>query len=229
MPERSNCLIKLCGMNQPWAVEAANELTPDFIGIVVDYPKSPRSVPPARAAQLARLSRVPVVVVIVEPNLAAVSAIVESVRPNAIQLSGNESPDFVAELGRVIAGIEIWKVVHLPPAPSQDEVSRAVAETARFANAGAAKLLLDTRAGNMPGGSGTVGSWDAAAALIAAAPIPVLLAGGLTPQNVAEAMRKARPLGVDVSGGTESAPGIKSPELMKDFVLAARAFVSNSI
>ncbi len=84
-------------------------------------------------------------------------------------------------------------------------------------------LLLDAFHPTQHGGSGQQVDWDQAAEIVTASPIPVILAGGLTPDNVAEAIRRVRPAGVDVSSGTEKAPGIKDPERLRAFIENAKA------
>ena len=84
-------------------------------------------------------------------------------------------------------------------------------------------FLLDSGRGGRPGGTGLTGDWDRAAEFVAASPRPVVLAGGLTPDNVVRALRRVRPWGVDTSSGVEDAPGRKNRSKMKDFVDACRS------
>jgi phosphoribosylanthranilate isomerase len=222
MPEGRRELIKLCGMNRPEHIVAANEVQPDYVGIVVDYPQSPRSVTIPQAATLASASRIPVVAVTVEPSQEQIDFVADAVRPHAVQLSGGESPERVGLLVSSHAIVEFWKVLHLSPEPSPDEIARLVDMAQQYAFAGVARLMVDAAGGAMPGGTGRTISWEAVAEFARSAPLPVMLAGGLTPANVAEAISLAQPAGVDVSGGIESAPGVKDPRLLHAFVEAAR-------
>lgn len=85
-----------------------------------------------------------------------------------------------------------------------------------------AAVLLDTHDENALGGTGCVGDWDAAAELVKISQAPIILAGGLTPENVHEAIHKVRPYAVDVSSGVESKPGVKDHSRIKDFIQAVR-------
>jgi phosphoribosylanthranilate isomerase len=88
-------------------------------------------------------------------------------------------------------------------------------------------LLLDTFVAATPGGTGRIADWDLAAEIVCRSKHPVILAGGLTPDNVATAIRTVRPQGVDVASGVEDAPDRKSPTLLRQFVLAAVSTFTN--
>jgi phosphoribosylanthranilate isomerase len=214
--------IKLCGMSRPEDILAANSARPDYLGIVIGYPASPRSVSASRASELAAVSQIPVVAVVVDPESELVSAIATRVHASAIQLSGGETPEFVSSIRERFPNLNVWKVLRLPFDPEPDEIALVSALAGEYAAAGASAIMVDAKADATPGGSGQRTSWASIAAIRSALSIPVILAGGLSPTNVAEAIATACPDGVDVSSGIERAPGLKHPQLMSAFVIAAR-------
>lgn len=215
-------LVKLCGINDRRAVAAANDAQPDYVGMVIEYLASPRCLRLEDAVTLSFGLRLPVVAVLVEPDLPRLSRIAESLRPVAFQLSGDENEVLVEMAREALPEVEVWKVIHLPPAARDDDIRRAIEIGERMALAGASKLMIDAR-GSMPGGTGAAVDWHGVRRVVEASSAPVLLAGGLDADNVREAIGAARPAGVDVSSGTESAPGVKDPIRTESFVRAARA------
>ncbi len=193
--------IKICGLTSEAAVAAAVEAGADAIGFVLA--SSPRQVSVARAAELARgvPSTVDVIAVSRHPAQSLVDEIARVLRPARLQTDAGDLPHLVLP-----AGLGVLPVVRsgLPvPEPLPE----------RFLYEGAHS------------GAGRVADWDEASRL--ARHGGLLLAGGLSPANVAAALRAVRPAGVDVSSGVESAPGIKDPELIREFVSNARAEARN--
>jgi phosphoribosylanthranilate isomerase len=208
--------IKICGINDALAMDAALAAGADLVGLVFN-PLSPRAVSIEKAAMLAGLARgrARVVALTVDGDDALIKGIVETVAPNLLQLHGEETPARVAELrarfGRpVIKAIPIAAATDLKAVPAYEAV--------------ADRLLFDARPprdATRPGGHGRIFDWSLIASVERKK--PVMLSGGLDPGNVAEAIRIARPDAVDVSSGVESAPGRKDPEKISAFVAAARA------
>ena len=190
-------LVKICGLTTPEALEAALAAGADAVGFVFHAP-SPRNLAPQDAAALA--ARVPrgvkTVAVTLHPTQLLVDAVLASFRPDAWQ---TDVQDF--EQLELPSGVERWPVFRngmplpasLPP--------RLLFEAARS-------------------GAGEVADWSQAAAWAARAEL--VLGGGLTAGNVAEAITAVRPYGVDVSSGVESAPGRKDPARIQGFISAAR-------
>lgn len=201
----TSTFVKVCGLSTPGDVETAVEAGADAVGLVVSE-GSPRSVDPARLADLARLAPEDVATVLVTATLPVDEAI-ELVRAHGIdvlQLHGRRygAEDFARARA---AGVRTWRAASLA-----DEPDLAVGAL------GEEVLLLDSPAA----GSGS--RWD----LSTLAQPPVgrwLLAGGLDPDNVADAIATARPWGVDVSSGVESARGVKDHGRIRAFVAAVRA------
>jgi phosphoribosylanthranilate isomerase len=157
--------------------------------------------------------QLPVVGVFVNAPLDEVNAIVDSVPLQFVQLSGQEDPEYVQAVRAPVI-----KVVHLREGETADGV---LARMDRYSNICA--FLVEAWS-PLGGGSGRQADWQLAAAIIGQAPRPVLLAGGLTPNSVASALALTNAHGVDVSSGVER-DGWKDPDLIRDFVHAARSTI----
>lgn len=211
-------LIKICGLTDEDAVETAAGAGADFLGFVF-CPASPRAVSPERAAEL--LAGVPaeirdeirIVGLFVDPSDADIDAVYRHVRLDVIQLHGTESPERVEEL-RLEYGSEVIKAIGV--------ASAADLEDARPYDGIADWLLFDARpseGASCPGGNGHAFPWSVMRGWSGQS--PWLLAGGLNPDNVAAAMEESGAVGVDVSSGVERAPGVKDPERIARFIVAA--------
>ena len=221
---------KICGVGDAGSAVAAAGSGADAIGLNL-VPGTPRALTIDEAADLARLVRTaaaadrrPLIVAITaDASVAALAEIVAMLDPDAVQLNGNEPIETVARVGR-----PVWKVLHLPAEPPGDVASAAAQLVARgqgFLDAGAERLLLDTAGGPHPGGTGVRAAASLAAAV--ARELPVTLAGGLSPRNVAGALREVAAVGVDVASGVEAPrePGqrpVKDPYLVALFLKRAR-------
>lgn len=208
-------IIKICGIKTPDLLDAAIAAGADMIGFM-HFPRSPRHVSIEELAGLisAARGRVESCVVLVNPDNSCVAE-VAALGPDWIQLHGPESPHRVEAI-RAEAGVEIIKAL---PIGSAEDVAR-VGEFAEVAD----RVLLDAKppkGADRPGGLGDRFDWSLLEALDPS--IPFMLSGGLTPDNVAEAIAKVQPLGVDVSSGVETAPGVKNKRLIEAFIRNARA------
>ncbi len=199
--------IKICGLTSLDDARAARDAGADFLGFVL-FPGSGRAVTPAVMARIAgRLDQPPPLVgVFVNQPADEVARIAGDCNLSAVQLHGDEDWADYASLPQ-----PVWRAFRLVQgAPRPDP-----------ANWPAARFVLDAAAGGSYGGTGCRADWAAGAQL--ARRWPLMLAGGLTPENVAAAVRQVRPLGVDVSGGVEKAPRCKDRRRLVAFVRAARA------
>lgn len=155
-------------------------------------------------------------------SLNDLTALVQTLSPFAVQLHGDEPPEFVTALKQRVP-CAVWKAIPLPTqfagAHSRETLQIAYA----FVKGGCDALLLDAVTTKGFGGQGVTASWELAAMLVERLDIPCLLAGGLTPENVAEAIATVKPWGVDVSSGVESSPGIKDAEKMRLFCQRAKS------
>lgn len=206
--------IKICGISTPVALEAAIRARADYAGFVF-FPKSPRNVTPAQAAELTvrAKGRIARVGLFVDADDAALAEAVEAADLDVLQLHGKETPERAAQL-RARFGLQVWKAL---PVASADDVERA------RVYAGAVDLLLfdaKTPADALPGGMGLSFDWSLVAGWKGATAWG--LAGGLTPDNVAEALAMTQAPLVDTSSGVESAPGVKDEDKIAAFCAAVR-------
>jgi phosphoribosylanthranilate isomerase len=206
--------VKICGITTLDDALAAVEAGADMLGFNF-YPPSPRYIEPAACAAmvsalLARGAAKTTVGVFVNMPPERVAAILDECGLDLAQLSGDEPPSDLMMLGELaFKGIR------------PRDAGEAMTLSARYVfHIAPPALLIDASIGaGQFGGTGQVGDWDAAAAIAAAHPI--LLAGGLRPENVAAAIAAVQPWGVDVASGVESSPGRKDATKMRDFVRAA--------
>lgn len=207
--------VKICGLTEAAHVEAAAEAGATYMGFVF-FPRSPRNLTLPQAAALAL--QVPMgvakVALVVDAEDAALDALVQAVPLDMLQLHGHESPARVAEI-RARFGLPVMKAVGIAEAADL----AAIAGYEQVAD----QILIDAKppkGAALPGGNGLAFDWR----LIAGRDWdrPWMLAGGLTPANVAEAVRLTGARQVDVSSGVESAPGIKDPAAIAAFIAAAR-------
>ncbi len=186
-------IVKICGITRPQDAERAVALGATAIGFIF-WPSSPRRVGLEAARSIGRLVPASVlkVGVFVDAPAAELARTVDEAGLDAVQLHGSESPDLVRGLeARVI------KAVALGSPDAEAQIAQWTGTT----------LLLDAHDPVRHGGTGRVVDWDRAAGL--ARRHEVILAGGLNPENVAEAVRRVRPAGIDVSSGVEQTPGVK--------------------
>ncbi len=221
--------VKLCGMVTAADVQAAADAGADAVGLVIDFPASPRSLDLETAAALAAGSKLPVVALLVDPDKDALRSVIDAVSPWAIQLSGHESIEDVGMLKSIAWDVELWKVMHVPAGGSPEgqdpplERQALIALTGAYRSAGIDRVVLDAQHEALPGGTGLPLDWSRIVDVIEGIQMPVVLAGGLTPSNVAQAIALSGAAAVDVSSGIESAPGVKDPERMYLFVQNARS------
>lgn len=207
--------IKICGLSTPATLEAAIAARADYAGFMF-FPPSPRHLGLADAALLSARAagRIKRIGVFVDPGDALLATTLAAVPLDGLQLHGNETPERVAEL-RARYGVLAWKVLSVA---SRADIDRAAAY------AGAADLvLLDAKTpkgADLPGGMGLAFDWSLLSDWKPA--LPWALAGGLSPANVAEAIRMTGATLVDASSSVESAPGIKDEAKIAAFCAAAR-------
>jgi phosphoribosylanthranilate isomerase len=194
----------------------------DAIGLNF-VPTSPRFVEHERAARIAAAvaGRLETVGVFVNAPSEAVLRAVESYELNAVQLHGDEPPEFLAELRDAAPDLPIIRVWRMGPDGLKGLADHL--DTCKKLGALPQRCLIDSLVPGVYGGSGTAVAWDRLAAEYDSQWPPLILAGGLRPENVAEAVRVVRPFGVDTASGVESEPGIKDPAAVARFIAAARS------
>jgi len=205
--------IKICGLSTPETVDAAVAAGATHVGLV-HYAPSPRHVTLEQASALrARVpARMKVVLLLVNEQPEQTVRAIQAVRPDVVQFHGGETPEWLAAV-KQHARLEVWKAVGVKDAESLDRVQRFKGAVDR--------LLYDAPANKLPGGNGLALDWSVLAGFAHA--IPWGLAGGLTPENVADAIRQTGAPLVDTSSGVESAPGVKDVERIAAFCRTARA------
>ena len=212
--------VKICGIARWEDASLACELGADSLGFNF-YEKSPRAVSPSAAWDIIR--RLPPFVapvgVFVNWQSPAVLALAKSLRLAAVQLHGDESSACVAECARHLPVIKAFRV----------GADFRLSELDRYKSASAFLIDAAPTAQKAPqfGGTGQTANWDVSRE--AAGSHRIILAGGLTPENVAEAIRSVRPYAVDVASGVESSPGIKDPSRLRSFFSAVVASGASSL
>ncbi len=209
-------VVKICGLSTCDTLEAAVAAGADMVGFVF-FPASPRHVGLDVAADLGKqvTGRAAKVALTVDAGDALIRDIVEILRPDILQLHGQESPERVRALKQTF-GLPVMKAI--PVATATD-----LAVLPGYA-AVADRILFDARPpkdATRPGGLGTPFDWELLRNLDLARPF--MVSGGIHAANVAEALRVTRAGGVDVSSGVERAPGAKDPDMIRSFIRAARA------
>jgi phosphoribosylanthranilate isomerase len=209
MPET---LVKICGLSTPDAVDAAVAARATHIGLV-HYPPSPRHVTLEQGAALR--ARVPhgikVVLLLVNEQPQPTAQAIQAVRPDVVQFHGSETPEWLALL-KQNTQLEIWKAIGVRETANLERAQR-------YKDA-AHRVLYDAPAQKLPGGTGLAVDWSLVAGFRHT--MPWGLAGGLNPDNVADAISITGAELVDASSGLESAPGVKDPAKIAAFCEAAR-------
>lgn len=199
--------IKCCGMTRVEDAVLAAQLGADAIGMVFTARSKRRvTLEQARAIAAAVPPFVTVVALFMDDEATLVQGVIEAVQPDLLQFHGQEPDNWCAQFGR-----RFLKAI------AMGEGKVALHRLRRYPSASG--LLLDGHGLGEAGGSGKAFDWSLMPRDLAQ---PLILAGGLTPGNVAEAIRIARPWAVDVASGIESAPGVKDPRKLADFIHAVR-------
>lgn len=195
--------VKICGITRPDDALAAARAGADAVGLVF-YAKSPRAVTINEAQGVARAlpPLVTTVGLFVDAAADDIREVLQSVPLDLLQFHGNEAPDQCRVYGRPYV-----KAVRMRETTDLAAVARSYHD--------AAGLLVDTYVEGVPGGTGRAFDWSRLPSSLGR---PLILAGGLTPDNVAEAVGRVRPWAVDVSGGVESAPGVKDAARIEAFI-----------
>lgn len=206
--------VKFCGLSD--AAIVAEVPAGGAAGFVVDVPGSPRSIAPEAAARLVEA---------VPPEAEAWAVVVAPSAELVHRLFDEVGVDRIQVYGRVPEGLEFLEVHHLVPSVPVPP-SGAAGEVPEIPPAESyPRIHLDAAGQPLPGGSGVRPDWERCASIVDRHPgRKFLLAGGLTPENVGEALASVRPWGVDVSSGIESAPGRKDPAKMRAFVASVERF-----
>ncbi len=206
--------VKFCGLSKP--DEVAEVPAGGAAGFVIDVPASPRNLSIERASEL--IDKVPTEAeawaVVVDPSTDLIHRLFDEVGVDRVQVYGT-----------VPADLEFLEVHHLVPSVPVPALPGTDPDPVVPPAEDYSRVHLDSAGQALPGGSGVRPSWEVCARLVDSQPgRKMILAGGLTAENVAEALATVRPWGVDVSSGIESAPGVKDLTKMRAFVHAVGEF-----
>jgi phosphoribosylanthranilate isomerase len=209
-------IVKICGLSTRETLDVALQAGADMVGFVF-FPPSPRHINLETARELGKQAkgRATKVALTVDADDATLANIVEVLRPDILQLHGHETVARLADIKRRF-GLEVMKALPVERAADLSSLPAYAAVCDR--------ILFDARppkGATRPGGLGAVFDWHLLENLDLT--VPFMVSGGLTVDNVAEALRVTRAGGVDVSSGVERAPGAKDPEMIRQFIRAARA------
>lgn len=215
--------VKICGLTDTSMVRVAAEAGASWAGFVL-FPKSPRNLLGEGDEALESLDELSgfaqelglqSVVLMVDPDEDLFEQVLHSIEPNAIQLHGKESPEQVMRMWRDCTGIcELWKAVGVSGEADLEDLDQWRVD----------RLLIDAKPpedADLPGGNGAAIDWSILDGF--EAPVPWLLAGGLTPGNVGDAIAATGARAVDVSSGVERVRGVKDEDLIRDFIDAAKS------
>jgi len=200
--------VKICGITRPEDALAAARAGAHAIGLVF-YAKSPRHVTPTRAAEIIRVLPpfVTTVGLFVDATAEGVRAALAEAPVGLLQFHGDETPEFCRQFKRpYVKAVRVKAGVDLLQYAQDYHDAKA--------------LLLDAYVEGLHGGSGAAFDWSL---IPRGLPLPVILSGGLTPENVMEAIRRVRPGAVDVSSGVESSKGVKDAQRIAAFIKGARS------
>jgi phosphoribosylanthranilate isomerase len=209
-------IVKICGITNIEDARAAVEAGADLLGFIF-YPPSPRYVTPEGARQIVNViretSNVRLVGVFVNESLDQVRGVMETAGLELAQLHGKEAPEMVREMGA--RAYKSLQATDLDTAHVLMANYRAALGDVR-ARGNVPAFIADAPPAKLPGGNGMVADWSVAREI--ASEFPILLAGGLNPENVQEAIERVQPWGVDVSSGVERAPGLKDHGKVREFL-----------
>ena len=218
--------VKICGITNSEDAHSAAQAGADFIGVIVEIEGSPRSVSIETAQHIVSSVSTPSVLLL-EKHHADVIKIANDLTPYAVQLIGNIECTAIEHLTARIP-CKVWKTLQIPQREgdevSVEEINR---EIEGYRAAGVDVIVLDTLIKHLgsikKGGTGQTCDWKMAHQIVVSAPLPIFLAGGITPLNVRDAVMAVRPQGIDVSSGVELKPGKKDPDKIIHLIQTVRA------
>ncbi len=206
-------LVKVCGIANTDDALMVLDAGADALGVIIDVPvETPRKITVEKALEIkeAVKDRSHTFITVLMPDkIDDVVNIVDEIEPNGIQLHGDETPEFIKELKESINAY-IIKAIHIQEKPDMEYI-RSITEHADM-------ILTDTKIGEQVGGTGKIHDWDIDLKIEEEIDKPLILSGGLNPDNVGDAIDKVNPYAVDVSSGVESSPGIKDPKKVKKLI-----------
>jgi len=206
--------LKICGVTNRDDARLVSASGADYLGILVDIEYSERSLTLPQAREVALASEIPVVILLCNPDASTILEVCEQVEPHAIQFQCHEAPGLIEAI-KQRTSCQLWKALHLPALDYRTTMHH-------YTGAGVDALLVDSSDDSEGflrlGGTGRLTDWQAAAAIVREAGVPVFLAGGINPDNVQQAVMAVRPHGIDLCSGVEAVKGQKDPEKVRSLV-----------
>lgn len=209
--------VKICGITNKADAHLVVESGADMLGMIVDVPvETPRKISIDEAEELAKevADAINIVVVLCPRSVEEVEAVVRRIEPFGVQMHGFESNEFLKSVREALPDVKLIKTVHVD---EQGTIHGVMPEEAYVDF-----ILLDTFFSARIGGTGETHSWAKSREIVEKSNIPVILSGGLTPENVKAAIKAVNPYGVDVASGVESSGGRKSKEKVFQLVRNAK-------
>src|SRR3972149_1462576 len=212
--------VKICGIRNTAELTMALNAGADAVGFITEVPvDSPRKISLVEASVL--ISKVPVfvtsVLVIMPENAEQAIDIIQAARPMAVQIHNNLSPSELKKIKGM--NVKLIKTIPVPQNAENETLMKQIRELDGIADA----VLLDTSLGGKAGGTGATHNWDISSRVVLDAGIPVILAGGLNPENVSYAVKSVRPYAVDTASRVETC-GRKDEKKVIDFIKNARSY-----
>ncbi len=226
-----HCGVKICGTTSLKDAQLAARHGADYFGVVVEVDFSPRSLTINQAKPI--FSAAPIgdtegVALVFHMKPERLEKLIATLEPHAVQFLNLASISLIRELKQRFADIELWQSIHLPEAGKEVDFDSFQQTVRQYADAGIDLLIFDTvavlKGVQKFGGTGLVSDWHVVRQLIDQVDIsvPIWLAGGIGPDNVAEAIEAVRPAGVDLCSGVEAAPGRKDSEKVRRLIENSR-------
>lgn len=219
---------KICGTTSMADAALAADAGADFFGVVVEVDFSPRSLSVDDAAPLFANPPIPGVALVFRMTAERIETLIQTLRPAAVQFLDPAAVPLIKRLKSTHPAVELWQSIHLPQAGEAADMAPFRKTVESYLEAGVDALLFDTVAvmqGKTKfGGTGRVSDWGLVKQLMDAieSPVPVWLAGGIHPGNVADALDAVNPHGIDLCSGVEARPGKKDPAKIMALMAAIR-------
>lgn len=221
--------VKICGLMSRSDIDMAVAAGADSLGFVTEYPVPvPWNIPRGKSAELVAASPPFVTTTaVVGGPVPQIVAIALMVRPHFLQLHGDETIEEIQAVCEALAGtgIKVLKALRIDvnTGKAQFVIQDPIEACRTLAKSGLAGLVVDSKTSSRPAGTGVTLDWSTIRQVSASIRLPLILAGGLTAQNVSQAISLVRPYAVDVISGVEKEAGVKDEHLMQEFVRAVKA------
>ena len=229
MVQASRAKTKICGTTTIEDARLAAEHGADYFGVVVETDFSPRSLTIEQAKPLFADPPIDAVALVFEMKPERLHQLIATLTPFAVQFLHLEEIDLIRQLKEQYPAVQLWQSIHLPEAGKDVDFILFQQTVQEYVDAGIDLLIFDTVAvmGGVTkfGGTGLTSDWDVVNRLIdkVKTSVPIWLAGGINPENVAESIKKVQPAGVDLCSGVEAEPGKKDPDKVRRLIENVRS------